>query len=267
MPLGADGVPPMSSLPHWVVMHVPHDSMIIPEDVRGQFVLNDLDLDTELLRMTDHHTHQLIASDIPENQVVRAPVSRLVVDVERFEDDDQEKMAERGMGAVYSRTHDLRKLRHPMTNGDRQDLLERFYRPHHKQLQAATDLALSKYGKAFIIDVHSFPSKPWPYELDQNLDRPEICIGTDDFHTPSSLTDAVVNAFRDDGFIVGVNAPFAGALVPMSQYRKNKAVSAIMLEVRRDLYVDETTGSRNNSFLQIAQRIRKCFVAALVETG
>ena len=40
-----------------------------------------------------------------------------------------------------------------------------------------------------------------------------------------------------------------------------------MLEVRRDLYVDETTGSRNDSFLQIAQRIRKCFVAALVETG
>ena len=35
MPLGADGVSPMSSLPHWVVMHVPHDSMIIPENVRG----------------------------------------------------------------------------------------------------------------------------------------------------------------------------------------------------------------------------------------
>ncbi len=53
--------------------------------------------------MTDHLTMELFTSGIPENQVVRAEVSRLVVDVERF-DDPSEVMLERGMGAfTYER--------------------------------------------------------------------------------------------------------------------------------------------------------------------
>ena len=85
-------------LPDWVVLHVPHDSTHVPDDVRDQFVLDDLALKEELVRMTDHLTLELFASRVAEYNVVRSPVSRLVLDVERFEDDALEPMSARGMG-------------------------------------------------------------------------------------------------------------------------------------------------------------------------
>ena len=55
------------------------------------------DLKTELIRMTDHFTWELFCSGVPVDQIVRTHVSRLVVYVERFEDDAYEVMAARGM--------------------------------------------------------------------------------------------------------------------------------------------------------------------------
>jgi N-formylglutamate amidohydrolase len=65
--------------------------------VRRQITLTDGELDEELIKMTDHSTLRLFASGAPEGQVIRAPVSRLVVDVERFADD-------RNDGAGFSDT-------------------------------------------------------------------------------------------------------------------------------------------------------------------
>ncbi|NBP40398.1 MAG: hypothetical protein EBV34_18570, partial [Betaproteobacteria bacterium] len=70
--------------PPWVVLHIPHDSTVIPAQVRDQFLLNDSALTLELQRMTDHFTNLLFAEPPGDAAVVRAPVSRLVVDVERF---------------------------------------------------------------------------------------------------------------------------------------------------------------------------------------
>jgi N-formylglutamate amidohydrolase len=85
--------------PPWVIFHVPHDSTLVPSEVKRQST--DGELDEELIKMTDHLTLLLFASGAPEAHVIRAPASRLVVDVERFADDHHEPMAGRGMGAVY----------------------------------------------------------------------------------------------------------------------------------------------------------------------
>jgi N-formylglutamate amidohydrolase len=91
-------------LPPWVILHIPHAATIIPRDVRERFVVDDAALSREVLRMTDHFTDAIfVGSQVAAEQVVRASVSRLVVDVERFEDDALETMASRGMGAVYCR--------------------------------------------------------------------------------------------------------------------------------------------------------------------
>ena len=90
-----------AEFPDWVVLHVPHDAVEVPPDVRDQFVVDDAALQAELDRMTDHHTLALFAGEGAGCRVVRAPVSRLVVDCERFADDAHEGMAARGMGAVY----------------------------------------------------------------------------------------------------------------------------------------------------------------------
>lgn len=250
-------------LPQWLIFHVPHDSTVVPEKVRHQFALSESDLADELVKMTDHLTLDLFTSGVPESQIVRAPVSRLVVDVERFEDDELEPMAVRGMGAVYLKTSSGKALRHPISAEERRKLIDTWYRPHHLRLESMTQNLLDRFGQALLIDAHSFPSTPLPYEVDQHSDRPDICIGTDAFHTPSALAAALVQAFQNDGFTVKLNSPFSGALVPIRYYREDIRVSAAMVEIKRDLYVDELSGQKNERFAEMAERIQRCTCAAV----
>jgi len=107
-----------------------------------------------------------------------------------------------------------------------------------------------------MIDGHSFPSAPLPYEFDQSPDRPEICIGSDDFHSPVGLVDAAVSLFEQAGFRVAVNRPFSGALVPGRFYRTDRRVMAIMTEINRALYMNEASGERRPDFFTVASAIR-----------
>lgn len=253
----------MTDLPPWVLLHVPHDSTRIPEEVRHQFALSNSDIGKELLLMTDHHTFDLFGRGVPSQQVIRAPVSRLVLDVERFEDDDCEPMAVRGMGAVYMKTHDGQSLRHALRDGQREKLMDDWYRPHHAALTLAVERTLEDFGCVVIIDCHSFPSKPLPYEVDQTPKRPQICVGTDEFHTPARLATAILDMFAGEGWTVGLNAPFSGALVPSRYFGLDRRVAALMVEVRRDVYLDEDTGMTNESFEMASKRIRSAIFQSL----
>ena len=94
---------PHASLPEWVLFHIPHDSVLIPDECRELFVLNDADLEREMIRMTDLHTFELFAGGAAPERAVRFPVSRLLVDPERFPDDRDEPMAARGQRAWRKR--------------------------------------------------------------------------------------------------------------------------------------------------------------------
>jgi N-formylglutamate deformylase len=253
----------LNTLPEWVILHLPHDSVAIPDSVRRQFVLDDAALKNELLRMTDHFTGELFRGIFPPKQVVRAGVSRLVVDVERFDDDSMEPMAARGMGAVYMKTHSAEVLRFPVSDEQRAALLEAYYYPHHQALTMAVNRALDGHNRSLLIDAHSFPAKPLPYEVDQTSARPEICIGTDDFHTSADLLLHFENAFRTSGFTTAVNKPFSGALVPRRFYGIDSRVSSIMIEIRRDIYMNELTGQRLAGIANVTGRIQAALSAGV----
>jgi N-formylglutamate amidohydrolase len=214
----------------WVI-HLPHASTDRPPSVRSELLPSDQDLSLEVVRMTDHLTDELVATALPGAQRVR--FRRLVVDPERFTNDADEPMSRVGMSVIYERTSHRSLLRHPTAPSVRQLLLETYYVPHHAALEAAIATALKRHGCCAILDMHSFPLRPLPYELDQGLDRPDIYIGTDEFHTPRSLTDEIVRRFSAEGLSIAINRPFSGALVPMRCFRKDRRVTSIMVEVNR----------------------------------
>ena len=253
----------MPELPDWVVFHVPHDSDNVPDHIRNQFLLDDEQLAQELLLMTDHFTLKIFCDGANPQNVVRAPVSRLVVDVERFLPDAAEPMSAKGMGAIYTKTADGRPLRRELSPPERQMLLESYYAPHHQRLEQLVDEKMTKFGRCLVIDCHSFPSVPLPYEgASDDAIRPDICIGTDPFHTSSQLASNLVGHFSNSEFTVALNDPFSGALVPRSRYRKDLRVQAIMVELNRRLYMDETTGEVTGSMPEIIKtvhdNIRRC---------
>ncbi len=241
----------------FAVLHVPHASRVVPPDARGALLLPDDALAAELLRMTDAHTDDLFALPPDVAATVHFPVSRLVVDPERFADDALERMAARGMGAVYTRTSLGGVLREPPTSAERARLLEVHYAPHHERLTRAVDDALARWDACLVVDCHSFASRALPHEPDQAPDRPEICLGTDAFHTPPALAAAAAEAFRDEGFDVVFDRPFAGALVPARHYERDARVSAVMVEVNRGLYMDEASGDRLAGYDRVRARVRR----------
>ena len=246
------------------VLHVPHSSRVVPTESRPAITLSNQELEIELLRMTDHYTDELFRLESWVACSIVFPVSRLVVDPERFLDDRKEPMAECGMGVVYTRTSDGRALRSVPTQAERTELIDRFYHPHHARLGAAVAASLQSWQSCLVIDCHSFPGQPLPYEPDQSLDRPDICIGTDIFHTPEWLRDEARHLFETSGFRVATNRPFAGALVPASHYRRTERVLALMVEVNRSLYIEESSGQRRSTFEIQAVRIR-AVLRSLVE--
>ncbi len=220
--------------------------MHIPEESRGHFHLCDSDLKKELIRLTDAHTDELFLLNGAHRLVF--PISRLVVDPERFENDQDEPMAERGMGVVYTKTHDGRALK---SDHNREILLETYYRLHHKTLREWVEARLEITGRCLIIDCHSFPSSPLPCDLDQNPDRPDFCIGTCKPHTSDLLEQFTVDAVRRLGLSVEVDQPYAGTIVPTEYLGKDPRVSSLMIEVNRRLYMNEITGTKSEAFPRI----------------
>lgn len=238
------GAPTTLSTP--LVLHLPHASTAIPAAALADYCVPPHVLSHELARLTDWYTDELFGDRFAPEQIVRAPVSRLVVDVERFADDADEPCARLGMGAVYVSTSDGAPLRR-VSAERRVELLEAHYWPHHRALDLAAQASLEEFGRCIIMDAHSFPTIPLRTQRDFGV-APEIGIGTDPTHTSPALRDFAVTFFQDRGFSTGVDTPFSGTMVPNAHYQQDARVQSIMIEVRRDLYLDEATTERGPGF-------------------
>lgn len=231
-----------------IIFHIPHSSTEIPKEVRKQFLLSDDELYFELIKMTDFFTNELFRHKKEKTVPIEFPVSRLVVDPERFVDDKLESMSSKGMGVIYTHSSNGKQLRKNLTADERNNLLNTYYYPHHQVLSNAVKEQIDKYNKCLIIDCHSFPSEPLPYENDQTKNRPDICIGTDSFHTPQWLSDKLFELFKNAGYSVEFNRPFSGSLVPEKYYKNNPDVLSVMIETNRKLYLNEKNGERHEGF-------------------
>lgn len=217
-----------------VILHVPHGSRRIPPEVRRDLLLDEEELAAELDRMTDAYTGSIAAGAASRARhtpwIFENLLSRLVVDPERFLD-EREEMRAVGMGAVYTTTSHGRPLR---AGDDRlaEQLINAYFHPY---AQAVTDLVAERIavtGRAILIDVHSYPDRPLPYELHADGTRPAVCLGTDPFHTPPELTDAARKAFAACGD-VALNTPFAGCYIPSTYYGEAAEVTGLMVEIKR----------------------------------
>ncbi|WP_327327108.1 N-formylglutamate amidohydrolase [Streptomyces sp. NBC_01210] len=235
-----------------VILHVPHSSRIIPESVRDGIVLDDRALELELDHITDSHTAEIAAAAVEAAPVIPwrfvNGLSRLVIDPERFPDEREEMLAV-GMGAVYTQTTHRERLRPP--GADPRPLIERYFRPYAEAMTAAVGERLAATGRAVVIDIHSYPTEPLPYELHGDGPRPPVCLGIDDFHTSPQLLAHAEKVFDDFGG-TGINSPFAGTYVPLKYYGKDPRVSALMIEIRRDIYMTEPGGPAGSGLAALA---------------
>ena len=234
-----------------LIFHIPHSSTIIPKELAHHFCCDSEQLKYEANIMGDLFTDELFAPLSARGSSITAQFSRIACDVERFDDDNAESMSKHGMGALY--THSATKNRIRFKNHNRQEALELLYKPHHKQFNQLVNQALEKHSQAIIIDCHSFPSTNRWYQpgFEDNQTLPDICIGTDAFHTPAYLRDFMHDFFQERNYNVAENQPFSGSITPIEHYGKTQNVLSIMIEINRNLYMDEIQFSKHNGFMTL----------------
>jgi N-formylglutamate amidohydrolase len=225
--------------------------------VRGQILLDDNDLLREIIRLTDWHTDHLFSwvLELGTTMFVNAQ-SRLVFDPERFVDDEEEPMARKGQGVVYTKTTDGRVLSE-VAPEERALRIREFNEPYHKRLTTLVATIIEEFGICTIVDCHSFATDPLPSEPDQSANRPDICIGTDAFHTVPRFAERLEESLTREGFRVKFNAPFAGTFVPGAYYHKDARVKSVLIEVRRGLYCVEGTGERIAEYDDVREALRR----------
>lgn len=237
-----------------VICNIPHGSVNIPSKFKKNFIISDRELQNEAKKLGDLYADFLFSKLLEDYGGIISKVSRLVVDTERFKDDKKEAMSSVGMGAIYEKNEDGKIIR-KINETSRQILIDEIYQPYHLALEKLTNACLSKFGKCLILDCHTFPSEPKPYELDKATNRPDICLGTDEFHTPENLKSAFFENFKKGGFLVKYNSPYSGTIVPEAYYHKNEKVYSIMIEVNRKLYMEEGKFLRNKNFSAVSNKI------------
>ncbi len=229
-----------------MILHIPHSSTFVPETFH---VFEDVSLEEEYQRMTDWFTDELF--DFDEALKCIFPYSRLYCDVERFRADKDEPMAKKGMGVCYTRSSFGKKFR-DVDEQEKAFIKSTFYDEHHRYFTDLVSDELDKNGMALIIDCHSFSNEVLPHE--ESDERPDICIGTDIFHTSMTLIKDVYHYFIHQGYTVAVNKPFSGTMVPLKYYKKDKRVQSIMIEVNRKLYLNGKF-EQNDKFHKIKELI------------
>ena len=240
-----------------LLVHNLNSSTYIPPEIRSVILLKDNELQEELLKMTDRYTGEIFSCVAELGGIsVWYNYSRLVLDPERFRDDKKEIMAAKGMGVIYTKDSYGRKLRE-INENERDLLLQNLYDPYHRAITEEVQELLNNFDGCLIINAHSFPAISLPYEASQELIRPQICLGTDVYHTPEDLIEFIRNFFEEINLTTEINRPFKGCYVPAKFLHREKRLKSIMIEINRELYMNEVTGAKNDSFVEIKSTIHR----------
>lgn len=216
-----------------IICNIPHASTHIPEWAQRDIIIQTDELSTLLDFITDKDVDKLWDFVPPENKQV-ATVSRLIVDTERYRNDGDEEMSQKGMGLYYTHTPNGKEFRNRTKESYSKCLA--LYDEYHKALEDKVTACLGKYGKCIILDCHSFHDE-MTYTGYASTTFPDVCIGVNGKALPEA--QMIIDTFKSSGYKVKINEPFSGSLVPL-KYLNDTRVVSVMIELNRRIYDNDS---------------------------
>jgi N-formylglutamate amidohydrolase len=145
--------------------------------------------------------------------------------------------------------------------------LARYWRPWHARIDSLMTTHVARFGEAILIDCHSMPHEALEGAAFAGRARPQIVLG-DRFGTSAraDIVDRIEAAFRDAGFRVARNAPFAGAFSVERYGRPAERRHVVQIEIDRALYLDERRVERGPGFAETRRKLGYV-IAAIAAIG
>jgi N-formylglutamate amidohydrolase len=129
--------------------------------------------------------------------------------------------------------------------------IECLYHPYHHMLRQLVDETEETFGGYLLVDCHSMPSIAG---FCRASDGADIVLG--DCHG-SACAPRIVEAARtflsERGFLVAVNAPYAGGFTTDHYGQPSAGRHALQIEINRSLYMDERSYRRKARFSRLVE--------------
>ena len=259
--------PPADTPASALVFASPHSGRIYPPGLMAASCL-----DAESIRQSeDAHVDDLIAAAPAHGvTVIAARLARAWIDVNRepweldpamFEDElpsyakGRTARVAAGLGSIARIVSDGQEIYHrKLTFAEALARVEAVHRPYHAALADLVAAARQARGAAVLIDWHSMPSAAARHGADARRAKTQeakahgdgagcdVVLG-DRFGgaCAPSVARLAEQCFRDLGYSVARNAPYAGGYTTEHYGRPVRKVHALQVEINRALYMDERT--------------------------
>lgn len=136
---------------------------------------------------------------------------------------------------------------------DAQERIETLYRPYHAALERLVEDTAAGFGFCLVVDCHSMPSG-----ANGNVGREAVDIVLGDCHGAACAPQIVESARRyltRRGFVVALNAPYAGGFTTGHYGRPRHGRHALQVEINRSIYMDERNYDRRPGFAQLSEEM------------
>jgi N-formylglutamate deformylase len=246
-----------------IVFNSPHSGRVYPAAF-----LNVARLEMATLRRSeDSFVDELFGGVVRRGHpLIRAHFPRCYVDVTREPSERDPRMVvgrlpsfanarsmrvAGGLGTVARVVGEAQEIYHerlPVAEAIRR--IEGLYKPYHRALRRVMTRVHRTFGAAVLVDCHSMPSSSGARE---GRPRADVVLG-DRYGTScvAVISDTVEVAFRDLGYSVCRNKPYAGGFITEHYGNPVACLHAVQLELNRSLYMDERNYERRGDFAEIA---------------
>jgi len=205
--------------------------LLIVVDHASNRVPADFDLGIDPALLTKHIAWDIGAADLGRALCDRfgcpglfGNMSRLVLDLHREPDSP-------GLIPAVSDGHRI-PGNEGLTEAEREERLQRFWRPYHEQLARLVE----ETRPDLIVAVHSFTPR---LETVEGSDRPwEVGIL---YNQDDRAARIAISLLREAGLVTGDNEPYSGKLLnaTMNMHAEANGIPYLAIEVRNDLIADE----------------------------
>jgi N-formylglutamate amidohydrolase len=239
---------------HPIIVSIPHASIFVPKDIKENMLIKERDVRNH----ADLYTDEIYT--VKNAHVLKAKISRLVVDANRAPDDIEIECRLQVDGVVVRTTPDAKVIyQSPPSMKSICCRIERYHDTFHDELESQ----IKKTGAKFLIDGHSMWSVGPKALKDAGKKRADVCLGNRDYTSCSrAQTHFIKHFFESHGFTVAVNVPYRGKYI-LGFHCHRRTFPGIQIEFNRALYLNEKTLARKGKEIKKLNALMEELVEAL----
>jgi N-formylglutamate deformylase len=128
--------------------------------------------------------------------------------------------------------------------------IDRCWKPYHRALVSAAEVAVARWGGYWHLNLHSMPHDAYR-RLGMDIDKPLADFVLGDRHgttCAAAFVDAVRDALQRQGFTVAVNDPYEGQELVRMMGEPHEGRHSLQIEINRSLYMNEATREPHGRF-------------------